>query len=93
MPTDPGGRAGEPSAALETPAERVGLDEVGEGPLAVDLDDRDRRAVGRLELGIPADVDAVEVPCAHAFDDGERGVAQVTPLRVIDRDSRDTGLA
>jgi hypothetical protein len=70
-----------------------GLHEVREGSLAVDLDDGDRRTVGRLQLGIAADVDALEVACTHLVDDLERPLAEVAPLRGVEHDSRDRGLA
>jgi hypothetical protein len=89
VPTDSRGRAEEPSAGLQAPPERLGLDEQRERALAVDLDDRDRGAVGRLQLLIPADVDALEVSCTDAVDDLERRLTEVAPVRVIDGNSRD----
>jgi hypothetical protein len=65
------------------------MDEVREGPLAVDLDDRDRGAVLGLELRVAADVDAREVACADLVDDGERRLAEVAALGVVDDDPTD----
>jgi hypothetical protein len=80
---------GEPSARSpgQSPPQRGRLDEVGEGPLAVDLDHRDRLAVGGFELGIAADVDRVEVLPADLAGDLERALAEVTALRVVDADA------
>jgi hypothetical protein len=84
----------EPSAAeLQALAERLGLHEVGEGPLAVDLDDGDRGTVGRFQLGAAADVDVLEVAGAYLLDDLERPLAEVASLRAVDDDSRDRDLA
>jgi hypothetical protein len=84
----------EPSAAaLQALPERLRLHEVRESPLAVDLDDGDRVAIGSLELGVTADVDALEVACTHPVDDLERPLAEVAPLRAVDDDSRDRGPA
>jgi hypothetical protein len=69
--------------------ECFGLNEVREGALAVDLDDRDRGTVRRLQLGDAADVDVLEVACAHLIDDLERTLAEVAPLRAVENDSRD----
>ena len=85
---------GEPSAApLQALPERLRLDEVREGPLAVDLDDGDRGTIGSLELRVTADVDALEVAGAHPVDDLERSLAEMAPLRAEDDDSRDRGPA
>ena len=43
------------------PPERVGMDVVDEAPPAVDLDDRDPFAVGRLELGVAVDRDLTQL--------------------------------
>jgi hypothetical protein len=50
-----------PSLTAELPAERFGLEVVGEGELAVDLDRRDELAIARLELRIAGDVDLDEL--------------------------------
>jgi hypothetical protein len=85
---------GEPSAAgLQSPPQGLRLDEVRERALAVDLDDRNRCPIGGLQLGIPADVDALEVAGRDVLDDLERPLAEVTPLRGVDDDSRDTAPA
>jgi hypothetical protein len=73
--------------------ERLGLHEVRERALAVDLDDRDRIPVGRLQLGDAANVDALEVAGAHLIDDLERPLTEVAPLSAVDDDSRDRDLA
>jgi hypothetical protein len=84
----------EPSAAaFQALPQRFRLDEVREGPLAVDLDDGDRGTVGRLQLGDAADVDALEIAGAHLIDDSERALAEVAPVRTKDDDSRDTAPA
>ena len=80
----------EPSAAGFQPLpQRLRLDEVGEGALAVDLDDRDRLAVGGLELGDAGDVDPLEVAGADLLDDLERPLAEVAAVGEEERDSRD----
>src|SRR6201986_1488013 len=43
------------------PAERLGMDVVHEAAPPVDLDDRDRLAVGRLQLGIAVDRDLLQL--------------------------------
>ena len=86
MPTTPRRGGGEPSAGLQPPPQRRGLDEVREGTLAVDLDDGDRRPVGGLERGVAADVDTLEVARTHLLDDLEHALAQVTTRRVVDDD-------
>ena len=71
----------------------VRLHEVRERPLAVDLDDGDRRPVGRFQLGDAADVDALEVAGTDLVDDLERTLAEVASLRGVENDSRDKALA
>jgi hypothetical protein len=73
--------AGEPSGAgrAEPAPERLGVDEVGEHPLTVDLDGRDLLPVPGLELGIVADVDDIELEAelgTDRRDDLERTLAQ-----------------
>jgi hypothetical protein len=69
--------------------ECVGLDVVNEGPHAVDLHDGQPLAIARLELGVTADIDLLEVkpellpqrrhlrPCT---------LAEVASLRVVEPD-------
>ncbi len=84
----------EPSAAgLQPLTECIGLDEERERPLAVDLDDRDRLPVARFEVGVAADVDALEVARADLLDDLEGALAEVTAVGDEQPDSRDRGLA
>jgi hypothetical protein len=68
----------------------LGLDEVRERPLAVDLDDRKPLAIAGLELGVAADVDLLQrerqlVP--RRVDDPPRGGAEVAPLGVEEDDA------
>jgi hypothetical protein len=85
---------GEPSAAaFQSLPQGFRLHEVGERPLSVDLDDGDRRTVGRLQLGDAADVDALEVAGTDLVDDLERTLAEVASLGAVDNDSRDRGPA
>jgi hypothetical protein len=80
----------EPLRAPETLAERLGIDEVGERLLAVDLDHGEQRAVARLELGVPADVDDGEVEgdlCSGVMDDLERTRAEAAVRGVVDGDA------
>jgi hypothetical protein len=66
---------------------RVGLEVVGEAPPAVDLDDRQPLAIGRLERRVPADIDLAELESElvperpHLL---ERALAEVASLRVKD---------
>jgi hypothetical protein len=72
------------------PAERLGLDEVCEGPLAVDLHDRKPLAVPRLELRVAADVDFHQLEpklVPRRVDDPARGGAEVAPLGVVEGDA------
>jgi hypothetical protein len=76
----------------DLPAQRIRLHEVGERPLAVDLDDRQPLAVARFELGMPADVDLLELEAEllpGGTNDPLRGRAEMAPLGVVDRDPRD----
>jgi hypothetical protein len=71
-------------------AERLPIDVVDEGALAVDLHDRQPLAVSRLQLGVAADVDLVEVEghlAADLFEDPTGALAEVAALRVVQRDS------
>ena len=74
----------------DLPAERIGLDEVRERPLAVDLDDRQPLAVAGLELGVAADVDLLELEpelVPRGVDDALRGRAEVAALGVVEDDA------
>jgi hypothetical protein len=69
--------------------ERIGLQVVRETPSAVDLDDRDPLAILRFERLVAADVDLAEIELELALELPQlcdRAVAQVTALRVVDRD-------
>ena len=89
MPATSARPFGEPSARpqSQSPPQCVRLDEVGEGPLAVDLDHRDRLAVGRLELRVASDVDLLEVLAADLAHDLERPLAEVAAVGVVDADA------
>jgi hypothetical protein len=74
----------------DLPAERLGLDEVRECALAVDLYHRQPLAVARLELRVTADVDLLELEpqlVARRVNDPPRGGAEVTPLGVEEDDA------
>jgi hypothetical protein len=67
---------------------------VGEDALAFDLDDRQPLAVARLELGIAADVDLLElerVPRADVLEHLPRPLAEVTAGRGEERDANGYG--
>jgi hypothetical protein len=73
--------AREPSGAhcAEPAPQRLGVDEVRERPLTVDLDDGDLLPVPGLELRVAGDVDDVELEPelgTDARDDLERALAQ-----------------
>jgi hypothetical protein len=75
---------------LEPPPERRLVHVVGEDPLAVDLDDGDQLAVGRLELWVAVDRDLLQLEpelVAERPDLRERTLAEVAPGTVINRDS------
>jgi hypothetical protein len=77
----------EPSGGLRQPApQRLGLDEVGERSLAVDLDDRNRLAIPLFELWLAADVDRFERAPTDLGDDLERSRAEVAAVGVVDDD-------
>jgi hypothetical protein len=70
-------------------AQRVGLHEVRERALAVDLDDGEPLAIPRLELGVACDVHLLQLEpdvVPRGLDDAKRGRAEVTALRVVDDD-------
>ena len=80
----------------ELPAKSVGLHEVDERLLAVDLDDRDQLAVPLLQLGMAADVDLLELEAelvAELGDRRPRARAKVALLSAVERDLRDRGRA
>ncbi len=92
MPATPARPREEPSAhpfarATKPPAQGLRLDEVGEGPLTVDLDHRDRLAIPRFELRVAADVHRLELGPADLCHDLERALAQRTVLGVVDDDA------
>ena len=62
---------------------------VGEDPLAVELDDRERLAVAGLELRVARDVDLLELEAelgAKLLELPARPVAEVAALCVVERD-------
>ena len=78
----------EPSGGLRQPSpQRLGLHEVGERSLAVDLDDRNRLAIPLLELWLAADVDRLERAAADLSDHLERPRAEVAAVGVVDDDA------
>ena len=71
-------------------AQRIGLHEVRERTLAVDLDDGEPLAILRLELGVPADVHLIEVEPEvgpRGLDDAPRSRAEMAALGVVEDDS------
>jgi hypothetical protein len=75
----------------ELSAQRVGLDEVRERALAVDLDDRQPFAVARLQLRVATDVDLLELELdlgANRLDRAACRGAEVAALGVVERDAR-----
>lgn len=75
----------------ELAPERVGLNVVGEGANAVDLHHREPLAIARLELGVAADVDLLELESQLLAQRGHlrpRPLAEMAPLRVEDPDER-----
>jgi hypothetical protein len=72
---------------LESSAQAVGVHEVREGLLPVDLDDRDPLPVGTLELGIAGDVDLDELEPdvgADGLDHPRRALAEMAALRPVE---------
>jgi hypothetical protein len=70
-------------------AKRTRVQEVDERSLSVDLDDRQPFAISRLQLGIAADVDLLQVEgniAPDLVDDRPGTFAEVTALRVVQRD-------
>jgi len=81
--------AEEPLPEAQTSTQRVGVDEVGEGALSVDLDHGQELPVARLELGSPGDVDELELEAElrmHLLDDLDRTFAEAAVGGVIDGD-------
>jgi hypothetical protein len=77
------------ASARQAVAQSVSFDEVREGRLTVDLDDREARPVGRLEFGIARDVDELEVEIQLILQSGhdlDRALAEGAVLRVVDAD-------
>jgi hypothetical protein len=75
----------------QLPPERVRLDVVGESANAVDLDDGEPLAIARLELGVAADVDLLELESQLVAQRGhlrQRALAEMAALRVDDPDDR-----
>src|SRR5262245_33811478 len=72
----------------QPPTQAVWMDEVREGLLAVDGDDRDPLSIGSLELGVLVDLDLDEVERDLFADRGNhplRARAEVAALREVDR--------
>jgi hypothetical protein len=77
----------------ELAAQRVGVHEVDELLLAVDLDHRDQLAEPRLELGVAVDRDLLELEpeLVPGLDERRpRPLAEMAALRPVQNDSRDT---
>jgi hypothetical protein len=73
----------------ELPAEGGLVEVVDEGPLPVDLDDREPLAVRRLQPVVPGDVDLRELEAELVAETRQlrpRAVAEMAPLRVEHRD-------
>jgi hypothetical protein len=71
-------------------AECVRLDEVGERPLPVDLDDRQPLPVPRFELSVAADVDLLQLEAElvpRRANDPLRRRTEVAPLGVVEDDA------
>ena len=74
----------------ESAAKRLRLDEIGERPPAVDLDDREPLAITALELWVAGDVDGAKIEGklgAHSLQHAERGPAEVALGRVVENDA------
>jgi hypothetical protein len=75
----------------ELAPQRLGLHEVRERALAVDLDDGQELPVALLEVGVPGDVDLHELERplgAHGFEDAPRRHAEVAVRSVEEDDPR-----
>ena len=79
------------SASLcDLPAKGVGLYEVGERPLAADLDDGQPLPVRGLELGLAADIDLLQLEpelCLRAANDALSRRAEVAAVSVVEDDA------
>jgi hypothetical protein len=73
----------------QLPPERAGVDEVDKRPLTADFDDGEPLAVPPLELGVPGDVDLVELLAELGPEDLPGALAEVAALRVEEDDLRD----
>ena len=74
----------------EAPPQRFGVNEVGEGALAVDLDDRKPLSVASLELGVARDVDLLELERlvgTRRIQDPPRRRAEMAAGRVVEDDA------
>jgi hypothetical protein len=82
--------AGEPSAACsDAGSKRLGVDEVRERSLAVDLDDRQELPVPQLELAVATDVDDLEIEVELGLDaahDLEGALAQLAVGGAVELD-------
>jgi hypothetical protein len=72
----------------EFATQRFDRNPIDEGALAVDLDDGQPLAVGRLELGDVRDVDLAVVD-AFGLERFTRTLAEVAALRRVENDARD----
>ena len=71
----------------EFATQSVRWDEVDEGSLAVDLDDREPFPVAGLEFRIAGDVDLLEGDAAR-LEDSPCALAEVAALRVVEDNKR-----
>ena len=78
---------GQPSARTlcDSATQGSGVDEVHEGPLPVDLDDRQPLAVLRLECLVARDVDLVEAVAELSDEHCSRLFAERAALRRVER--------
>jgi len=74
-------------SAFQPSPEGICIDEVDEGPLAVDFNDWEPLPVSRLELRVAANVDFVEGLAARC-QDASSLVAERTARRVVEDDPR-----
>jgi hypothetical protein len=73
----------------QLPAQPVERDEVREGLLPVDLHDRNQLPITRLQVGVAADVDLLELEAellSKSVHRRPRPLAEVAPLRNIEPD-------
>jgi hypothetical protein len=74
-------------SAREPRSKRVGIHEVRERALAIDLHDREVQAVPGLEVGVAGDIDHVELELellSRGFDDLERTCTEAAVGGVVD---------